>query len=279
MGGDQVNDGEPIPHAVQLNYARPVAPSPLLRPSKNRGPSVFTVTVAAFGATIINFFLAVNFGSLAAGEIFVFSMLPVGLCVLIALVIAILTPPKSRYGVWALAILCLLPALIIAAIFIADDIAFRRNGPFDRFRDHLAKVIPASVSGLAFVPYAERQGETALMLRFSIAPADLDRILANDGFVRVQPGKLHNVNDTFNNAAYLAIGNADEFYQRTDALDEVGTLRVNKEHTAVVFRNETDVRNQKTIMPRVAAPLPSATAPTTTPAPSVLRLPTANRTQ
>jgi hypothetical protein len=273
MGEDDVKQQSPKAQPVRLNYGRPIP-----RQTKDRGRSALTVISAASAATVICFSIEEIYGSMSGGEMFIFGMVPVALCSLVALIFSIIMAPKSKRALCSLAILCLLPAIVIAARWITQDIEFRINGPSDRFRDHLAKAIPASVGRLAFVPYEERQGETALMLRFNIAPADLERLISDDGFVRVQPGNLHNVNDTFNDPAYLKIGNADEFYQRAAGHDEVDTLRVNKEHTAVVFRNEFDVRDQKTSVSSVAAPLQPGTPPIRKPKPSVLPPPGAGST-
>lgn len=220
---------------------------------------------SAVVATVICFIQASVYGSIRGPEAFIASMVPVSICSVISLIIAIAVPPKSRRGLVGLSLLCLLPALIIVVVVVSEDIAFRINGPSDRFRDHLGGAIPASVSGLAFVPFEERPTEPALMLRFKIAPSDLDQLLLNDGFTRVQQGKLRNLDDTFNNPFYLRIGDADELYQRTDALSEIGTLRVNKEHTEVVFRSETYLLGQRTTAMSTTKPL-SSNANSTLPA-------------
>lgn len=113
------------------------------------------------------------------------------------------------------------------------------QAPYDRFRDHVASPIPASVKNLKFIPL-EEQISTDLMLRFDVAPEDFDNIVANSKMKVVEPKSLPNPTDFFQHRYYLPIDDGDfELYQGKDHHDEVLTIKTNKSHTHVVFRKES----------------------------------------
>lgn len=199
-------------------------------------------TSIVVGCTILSaaimYCVASIYGSIRGGEIFVFSMAPL-LCVsALMMVLGAVTSRSSRKAKIALIVICLGPATGIAGVYLASDISFRANGPADRFRDYLADPIPASVTQIRFATLQE-EIDPDLVLWFRIMKPDLDRIIQNQGYYRVTPGKFANRNDYFNNPSYLRIGDGDEFYQRVNQFGEVFTLRVNEQHTAGVFRRDS----------------------------------------
>ncbi|MBX9627851.1 MAG: hypothetical protein K2X82_28895 [Gemmataceae bacterium] len=96
--------------------------------------------------------------------------------------------------------------------------------PADRFRDNLASPVPASVSNLRFVPLDESK-RPDLMLRFDIAPADLDEILARQGFRRVSLDELLRHDDLFRDPSYLPIDGDDELFQARVAWGTVAVIK------------------------------------------------------
>src|SRR4051812_45531613 len=113
---------------VTLDY---LTPEPRKPSGRLRGAAV--VVSSGFLATILCFILANVYGSIRGGEVFIFMTAPVCVFGLIALVLAMVIPPKSRRGFAGLIVLCLSPALLMAVILIAQNISFRIDGPSDRF--------------------------------------------------------------------------------------------------------------------------------------------------
>jgi hypothetical protein len=110
--------------------------------------------------------------------------------------------------------------------------------PGDRFRDHLASPVPASVSGLRFVPL-EEQIRPDLMFRFDIAPDDLDALIAKLALKRVEPDSLWNPRDFFRHPHYFPLEGPYHLFQGTDRYGEVLTIKTNAEHSHAIFRKES----------------------------------------
>jgi hypothetical protein len=113
------------------------------------------------------------------------------------------------------------------------------QAPYDRFRDYVASPIPAGVKNLEFMSL-EEQISPDLMLRFDVAPEDLDNIISNLKMKRVELKSLPNPKDFFRYPYYLPLDGDDfEIYQGKDHNDEVLTLKMNKSHTRAIFRKES----------------------------------------
>jgi hypothetical protein len=110
--------------------------------------------------------------------------------------------------------------------------------PGDRFRDHLASPVPASVSDLRFVPL-EEQIRPHLMFRFDIAADDLDALIAKLALKRVEPESLLNPLDFFRYPHYLPLEGPYHVFQGADHYGEVLTIKTNAEHSHAIFRKES----------------------------------------
>ena len=128
-----------------------------------------------------------------------------------------------------------LPAGCEMTARVRESYRMRYVLPGDRFRDHLASPVPASVANLRFVPLSESR-RPDLMFRFDIAPADLDDILARRGFKRVSPAELLRHDDLFRDPAYLPLGEGDQLFQAQDQWGTVMVIKTNGAHTHAIFR-------------------------------------------
>jgi len=220
-----------------VDYAGP-------RPASHRPTHAVIVVISGIASSGLIFFTAITFGSIRGVELFVMGMVPVAFFSLLALAIALIKSTSGRPFKIFLALLCLAPSLFILANFITQEVKFRINGPSDRFRDYVSNPIPASVTSLKFVEMVDTV-DPVLVLRFNISPADLDRLIRDEGYVRVSPGTLRNPTDRFNAANYLRLGSDDELYQHGNQDGDEFTLRVNKEHSAAFFRQESSFEYRK----------------------------------
>jgi len=165
------NEDQPSPRAtdsktVQIDYASRHTHG--TGPPSQQGVHVGIVVASFVAATVMIFIIARVYGSIRGGEVFILGMAPVGVCFLVALCIGLLVPVTGRRGKISLALICLVPAILLGAHCIVDDISLRINGPSDRFRDYITTQIPTTVSNLEFVPFDRIVQDMSLKLRFDI---------------------------------------------------------------------------------------------------------------
>lgn len=114
----------------------------------------------------------------------------------------------------------------------------------DRFVEYLVDPIPDSVSELSFVnpPFPSKSTTTGIMFHFKIRPDDFERLLEQKKFERCEPEQLHHEHDLFRDADYLRLGDKDELYRSyRSKWDAYSTIKVNAEHTEVVFKSERPI--------------------------------------
>ncbi|MDA0835430.1 MAG: hypothetical protein O2955_10895 [Planctomycetota bacterium] len=108
----------------------------------------------------------------------------------------------------------------------------------DRFRDFLLDPIPESVTELRFVNRDDERPGVGLMLRFKIHPDDFEKIAVAKNLHRRQPGEFLRDDDPFNDPDFFKIGDNDELYESFRTESGSYSLRVNAEHTEVVFQSD-----------------------------------------
>jgi hypothetical protein len=212
------------------------------RPATQRRIHALIVLISAAVAIGMNFVIAVVVGASVASEIIIIGSVMILVASLVGLLLGLFIPTTGKCGKCGLASLCLAPAILIAYVNIRERWEDHNTLPIARFRDHLADPVPSSVLNLRFVPLKDKRDDTSLMLRFDIAPHDMDSIIAKKVFLRTPPTGLYNRADAFRDAQYLRLGDQDELYQAKGKLDGLCTLRINQQHTSAIFRYETPVQ-------------------------------------
>ena len=213
-----------------LSYSAPEA-----RAVSHRITHGVIVVVCGMISTFIMLVAANIYGSIRGGLVFIGGMVPIVLVLGIALGVGLYVRVSRWRFKTALVIVCLAPSLLILWNYDYTDKELRRNAPLNGFRELIANPIPASATAIRFEPVGN-WGRAQKIIWFEIAKPDLDGILAKKGYVQVTPGTFAPPIDRFNDANYLRIGDDDELYQWTDRGGDCFMLRVNKTHTAAVFR-------------------------------------------
>ena len=142
--------------------------------------------------------------------------------------------------------IALVPIGFLYAMSMKEAHYLKHEAVYDRFRDSLVDPIPVSVTELEFVDLDE-SGDTHLMFRFSIDPQDLDALIEQRGFQRIEVEELRCPVDRFRDSDYLSLGSPATFYAIED--NEMGypepgwgeglTLKVNADRSRVIFRRES----------------------------------------
>lgn len=221
-------------HLVNLDYERP---SPRANIA-DRFIRLIVAIVATIVGAAIAFVVANVYGSIRAPEVFLLGLQWTVMVSAITTIIALILPELRGLGKLVVFLIILFPSLWIGGIAIFESSRQDVNGPSDRFRELLQNPIPSTVHNIQFIPLAAKI-ETDLFLRFTISSSDFDRIIQSHQYSPTEPYKLFRKNDRFNDANYLRIAFDDELYQARGPYGEVHTIRVNREHTSVVFRYET----------------------------------------
>ncbi|MDA7882198.1 hypothetical protein N9A94_07805 [Akkermansiaceae bacterium] len=142
--------------------------------------------------------------------------------------------------------IALAPIGFLCAMSMKEAHYLKHEAVYDRFKDSLFDPIPASVTDLEFVDLDE-SGDTHLMFRFSIDPQDLDALIEQRGFQRIEVEDFRCPIDRFRDPDYLSLGSPATFYAIED--NEMGypepgwgeglTLKVNADRNQVIFRRES----------------------------------------
>lgn len=136
-------------------------------------------------------------------------------------------------------VVCLIPLGALSAMRGAELYHMKYTAPSDRFRYYLADPIPKSVSNIKFVPLSEKYAIN-LVFRFSIAPDDLAKIIADKGFKEVGETGFRRPDDLFTHEEYLPLEGKPTYYQATDEYGNELTLKVSEDRRFVVFRRESE---------------------------------------
>ncbi len=226
-----------------LSYATPS--HEIGRPT---GPFVTLVVIGTGLSTLIIYSLASIYGSFGAAEWLCLGMVPVILFGAIALTVALLSKAATRSRIGVLLMLSLAPATVSWLAVVAVSKAQAAAAPYDRLRDLLGGDSMPGIVHASFVGH-DRSLDDSLTIQFHFAGGDFDRIVKANRFEKIQNRYFINLNDRFNDGQYLKIGDGDEFYQRPSPSGGSGmdTIRVNREHTSVILRSESDaqVRQQQ----------------------------------
>ena len=146
----------------------------------------------------------------------------------------------SKFTVKLVLCVCVLatfPAIIFTGYSVKSAIYHHAYAVYDTFRSDLITPIPASVKNIAYVPLEEAVNPD-IIFRFDISSNDLQNIIATKNFAKVSPDELICPNDLFANPSYLHMSNDYVLYQAVEPTGPapVVTLKVNEDHTHVIFR-------------------------------------------
>lgn len=144
----------------------------------------------------------------------------------------------SKISAVVVCAICLVPLGFLSVLHVKDAIHLNYYAPSERFRDNLADPIPRSVSNIRFVPLKECY-EPNLILRFSISPEDLEKVIHDKGFLRIDAEGFRRPDDLFTHEEYLPMEGRPSFYLATDRFGEVHTLKVSEDRRSVIYRRES----------------------------------------
>ena len=169
---------------------------------------------------------------------------------LIAFVTGFFLPRRKLLSHIILIGIALVPIGFLCAMSMKATHYLKHEAVYDRCRDSLLDPIPDSVTDLEFVDLDE-SGDTHLMFRFNIDPQDLDALIEQRGFRRIEAKEFRSPLDRFRDPDYLSLGlgSTATFYAIED--NEMGypepgwgeglTLKVNAERNRVIFRRESAI--------------------------------------
>jgi hypothetical protein len=161
-------------------------------------------------------------------------------------IVGFFTKKASWKKVLIFSVVALSPALFLSVIEAKDAWYLHHKAVYDRFCDYLIQPIPESVTKLEFIP-SEESGYDHLLFRFTISPYDLDKIISEKNFRKIETSDFRRPDDLFTHPEYLPMEEPISFYILNDVQSGypdkgIGnglTLKVSGDRRNVIFRYES----------------------------------------